>query len=52
MNTKTIFHRDNTVTLWNCIEGRWMRKVGVVSADVLATLPASVRARIIRHLGN
>lgn len=49
LNTKTKFHRDNTVTVWNVYTQQWERgRAESVPAEVLASLPAAERERIQR----
>ena len=46
---KSTYHRDGTVTLWDCYRQRWTRPAaGEVSDQVLATLSAVERKRIAR----
>lgn len=49
---RTVFHRDGTVTVWDCITGAWRRRTRNVPDAVLSTLNANDRARIVRHLNS
>jgi hypothetical protein len=44
------YHRDGTVTLWNVYTRQWERG-RAFSDDVLASLSAKERARVLRHIG-
>lgn len=46
---RTTYHRDGTVTVWNCYAQSWMR-AGAFSAYLLATLSPQERGRVLRHL--
>jgi hypothetical protein len=46
----TTYHRDATVTLWNCIASEWQRGCRP-SDELLSTLPDDERQRVIRHTG-
>lgn len=48
---RTIYHRDGTVTLWDC-HRQQRRRTGNPSAEVLATLDHDERARVMRHTGD
>lgn len=48
---RTIYHRDGTVTLWDC-HRQQRRRTGNPSAEVLATLDHDERARVMRHTGS
>ena len=50
MKTTTTYHRDGTVTVWDCIAQQWVRLTGRMSNDLAATLDRSERARIDAHL--
>lgn len=43
------FHRDGSVTLWDCYEQRWMRYRTPISNRISATLTDAERVRISRH---
>jgi hypothetical protein len=45
---RTTFHRDGTVTLWDCITQTWVRGSDP-SAELLATLTEPERSRVLRH---
>ena len=46
----TRYHRDGSVTVWNCLTGSWHRCYTMTDA-LLATLSEPERSRIMRHLG-
>jgi hypothetical protein len=47
---RTTFHRDGTVTTWDCIKQEWVR--GAQPSDaLLSTMDRRERARVIRHTG-
>lgn len=47
MNTRTTYHRDGTVTIWDTHHQQWHRLAARrVSARVLATLNETERRRI------
>jgi hypothetical protein len=49
MDTKTTYHRDGTVTLWDVYEQRWLRvDASQISNQLLATLTPAERARIAK----
>ena len=45
----TTYHRDRTVTVWDCLTESWVR--GVPGDSLLATLGAEERERAMRHCG-
>ena len=47
---KTIIHRNNEVTVWDCYRQSWIRRTpaGAVRDEVLASLPREERARVTR----
>ncbi|MGB1711908.1 MAG: hypothetical protein ACPHP1_04985 [Miltoncostaeaceae bacterium] len=45
---RTTYHRDGTVTTWDCIRGNWARGSDP-SDQLLATMDRSERARVLRH---
>lgn len=45
----TTYHRDGKVTLWDVYAQRWVT-TSQVRDEVLASLPADERQRVIRHL--
>ena len=45
---RTTFHRDGTVTTWDCIAQRWVRGASPSDA-LLATMDRRERERVIRH---
>ena len=47
---RTIYHRDGSVTIWNCLAGNWQRTSNP-SDDLLATLSEPERSRVMRHCG-
>jgi len=47
-NYGTTYHRDHTVTIWNCYAQQWER-TGRPSDRVLASLSPSERERVLRH---
>jgi len=47
---RTIFHRDGSVTVWNCLTGNWHRTSNP-SDSLLATLSEPERSRVMRHCG-
>lgn len=49
-NRKSTFHRDGTVSLWDCTRQGWTRTASPSDA-LLATLPESERRRVLRHTG-
>jgi len=44
----TTYHRDGTVTIWDCITQQWLRGDNP-SDELLTTCPPVERARVIRH---
>lgn len=46
---KITYHRDHTVTVWNCLAQCWLVRVAHVPHAVLATLSPKDRERIVRH---
>lgn len=45
----TTFHRDGSVTVWNVYTQGWQRRpASSVSDEVLASLPANERTRVVR----
>ena len=46
---KTTFHRDGTVTIWDCISEQWVR-VGTLSDELSSTLSETERRKVKRHL--
>lgn len=51
MTTKTKFHRDGTVTVWDVHAQQWRRMTpaALLAAGLLPTLPRAERARIERR---
>lgn len=47
---RTIFHRDGSITVWNCLTGNFHR-TSTPNNELLATLSESERSRVIRHCG-
>ncbi len=48
-NYRTVFHRDNSVTLWHVYMQQWVRLPACgISHAILATLPSTERARICK----
>lgn len=47
---RTSYHRDGTVTVWDCYAQAWIHRTRSVSDAVLTTLSPSQRARVLRHL--
>ena len=48
-NYRTIFHRDNSVTLWHVFLQQWVRlPARGISHAILATLPSYERTRICK----
>jgi len=47
---RTTFHRDGTITTWDCITQAWLRGADPSDA-LLATMDRVERARVIRHTG-
>ena len=46
----TTYHKDGTVTIWDCIRQSWVR--GHLPSDaLLATLNEAERRRVLRHVG-
>lgn len=45
---RTTFHRDGTVTTWDCVRKNWVRGSDP-SDQLLATMGRSERARVLRH---
>jgi hypothetical protein len=45
---RTTYHRDGTVTLWDCLTQRWRRGLDP-SAELLATLTEPGRSRVRKH---
>jgi hypothetical protein len=45
----TTYHRDGSVTLWDVYSQQWVR-TDAPSDEVYASLSASERARIMRHI--
>jgi len=48
-NCKTTFHRDGTISYYDCRVQQWLR--GVPSDAVLATFSHTEAARVVRHCG-
>jgi hypothetical protein len=48
--TKTTYHRDGSVTLWNVYTQQWDRSKRF-SDNVLASLSEPERSRVMRHIG-
>jgi late competence protein required for DNA uptake (superfamily II DNA/RNA helicase) len=47
---RTTYHRDGTITVWDVYLQAWRRLAATdVGDEILASLPASERARIARH---
>ena len=46
--TKTTYHRDGSVTLWDVYRQQWMR-YSAVPDSVLASLCASERWKVMAH---
>jgi hypothetical protein len=46
----TRFHRDGSVTVWDCLTQSWRRCYTMTDA-LLATFSEPERTRIMRHLG-
>ena len=44
---KTTYHRDSTVTLWDCLTQSWQQ--GVPSDEILATCSHEECEKIARH---
>ena len=47
---RTTYHRDGSVTLWNCLTSNWHRTSNP-SDELLSTLSEPERSRVIRHCG-
>jgi hypothetical protein len=47
---RTIFHRDGSITVWNCFTQNWQR-TSHPSDRLLATMSEPERSRVIRHCG-
>ncbi len=47
---RTTYHRDGSVTTWDCIRQNWVRGCRP-SDELLATMDQKERARVIRHTG-
>ena len=47
---RTTFHRDGTVTTWDCILGAWVHGNNP-DADLLSTMDRRERALVIDHTG-
>jgi hypothetical protein len=47
---RTTYHRDGTITTWDCIAQAWIRGADP-SAALLGTMDVRERARVIRHTG-
>jgi Zn-finger protein len=45
---KTTYHRDGTVTIWDCVQQSWVRGNNPSDA-LLATLDNEERERMIKH---
>ena len=45
---QTTYHRDGSVTHWDIYRQQWMRQ-SHLSDEVLASMSASERARVLRH---
>jgi ornithine carbamoyltransferase len=45
----TKYHRDHSVTVWNCLTQSWHRCY-TMSDALLATLSEPERSRVMRHL--
>lgn len=48
MTTKITYHRDATVTLWDVYTQGW-RRLALVPSEILASLPAAQRERVMSH---
>jgi len=48
-NCKTTFHRDGTISYYDCRVQQWLRSVP--SDAVLATFSHTEAARVVRHCG-
>jgi len=46
---RTTYHRDHTVTVWDCLRSEWTRGANP-APELLATIGADERARILRHI--
>lgn len=44
----TTYHRDGTVTIWDCLRQLWMRGNNP-SDELLATLGSDEREKVIKH---
>ena len=47
---QTTYHRDGTVTMWDCIQEQWVR-IDSLDPELSATLSEPERSRIARHVG-
>ena len=47
---KTTLHRNGTVTYWSVWEQRWLKRVGAIFDNDLATMSPADRERVQRHL--
>jgi Zn-finger protein len=45
----TTYHRDGTVTVWDCIQQAWVRG-NDPSDELLATLSSDEREKVINHI--
>lgn len=46
---RTTYHRDGTVTIWDCYSQTWLRRARHLGDALLSTLTPDERARVIRH---
>jgi len=47
---RTTYHRDGTVTTWDCLAQQWVRGSDPSDA-LLATMTEPERGRVVRHTG-
>jgi hypothetical protein len=45
----TTYHRDGTITIWNCIDAQWERGANL-SDELLSTLSREEWARVMAHI--
>ncbi|HUV38505.1 MAG TPA: hypothetical protein VMY39_02780 [Planctomycetota bacterium] len=47
---QTTYHRDGTVTTWDVYRERWVRARKSLPDEVIATMGADERVRVLRHI--
>jgi len=49
---KTKYHKNGSVTIWDCYSQSWRVRIKNVSHDILATLLSTDRDKVIEHTKN